>query len=60
MFQKPLTVKDVILDFMQEEWELLGLTRGTLYHGGMLSNYGTPASLGEASLPSSSPSLVCL
>lgn len=60
MFQKPVTFKDLVVDFTREEWGLLGPTQRSLFHDVMLRNYSNLVSLAEASLSPLHPCHLCV
>lgn len=48
MFQEQVTFEDVVVDFTQEEWELLTPAQRMLYYDVMLDTFELLVSLGEA------------
>ena len=49
IFQAPVTFKDVLVTFTQEEWELLDLPQRTLYWKVMRETFRLLVSLGKSS-----------
>uniref|UniRef100_A0A8C4MN88 KRAB domain-containing protein n=1 Tax=Equus asinus asinus TaxID=83772 RepID=A0A8C4MN88_EQUAS len=52
---KPVTFKDLVVDFTREEWGLLGPTQRILFHDMMLRNYSNLVSLHQCFPPPFSP-----